>query len=485
MTTEKIILWGAGNRGKVLAQLMDMCNMPITAIVDSSSELWGKKIGKNVIVSPEILCNKGGANICITAAASLIIEEIREKIKNEYNADIIEISYLELIMAVYEKIDMNLLPELQVVHNADIMSGSPSILFDCAYGLGLGGIEEWTKGISSEFIKRKEYTPYILTNYGDYQIPDELKNIILRVDVDKDNSFSIQNISQIMSCIAAHLPCILVTSKPEDALLAGKLIQKKYNNAIKIISGIRGGSSEIYQNYIDMKSCTDIYVCVSSDIKKNMIAKGIDSEKIFTMICPIACPEKLVRNYATDTQNPIRLGYAGRITVEQKRMDLMIKLISELESRHINYYFEFAGEGDYTPMLQDFINQMNCQSRVKLIGKIGSDQIPQFWQQKDICINLADYEGRSRSIAEAMANGAIPIVTATSGVNDDISEGKNGYIVPLGDYKAIAEHIFHLAHQRNKLPEMGNAAYLELKTKSNMDKHYQFWQDIISIVKGG
>ena len=136
-----------------------------------------------------------------------------------------------------------------------------------------------------------------------------------------------------------------------------------------------------------------------------MIVKGVDPKKIFTMICPIECSEELVRNYAIDAQIPIRLGYAGRITVRQKRMDLMVKLISELENMHVNYNFEFAGEGDYVPMLQNAINQMGCQSRVKLIGKINNNQIPQFWQQKDICINLADYEGRSRSIAEAMANG--------------------------------------------------------------------------------
>lgn len=479
---ENIILWGAGNRGKVLAQLMDMCNIPITAIVDSNHKLWGKKVGKNIIENPDVLCNKDGLNLCITAAAPLVIEEIREKIKVEYNENINELSYLELIMTIYEKIDIEPLLQAPSSYKSGINSGNFSILFDCAYGLELGGIEEWTKGISIEFIKRKEYTPFILTNYGDYHIPNELNNHILRVDVKKDMPFSVHNISQIMNCIIEHLPCILVTSKPEDTLLAGKLVQKKYNNAIKIVSGIRGGSNEIYQNYIDMKSCTDIYTCVSSDIRKNMIVKGVDPKKIFTMICPIECSEELVRNYAIDAQIPIRLGYAGRITVRQKRMDLMVKLISELENMHVNYNFEFAGEGDYVPMLQNAINQMGCQSRVKLIGKINNNQIPQFWQQKDICINLADYEGRSRSIAEAMANGAVPIVTATSGVNDDISDGENGYIVNIRDYKAIAAHVLYLAHNRDILPKMGNAAYLELKGKSSMDKHYQFWKNIISIM---
>lgn len=485
---EKIFLYGAGNRGKVLAQLMDMCHIPIAAIVDSNSGIWGKNIGKNTVENPDILRGKEGINICITAVSSLAIEEIRNKLKNEYKINFVEVSYLELIMSLYEKLDTDTLFQPENGFLGSVESGQMYVLFDCAYGLGLGGIEEWTKGICKEFLKHyrsSQYIPYILTNYGDYDIPVELKDNILRVDADRDMPFSIRNISQIMNCIAAHLPCILVTSKPEDALLSGKIMKKKYGNAVKVISGIRGGSNEIYQNYMDMRSCTDLFVCVSSDIRRNMISRGIAPDKIFTMICPINCPESLTREYTTEINKPIKLGYAGRLTIEQKRMDLMVKLLAKLEEMHIQYDFEFAGEGDCTSMLNSFIEQNNCQERVKLIGKIANSEIPQFWQRRDVCINLADYEGRSRSIAEAMANGAVPIVTATSGVNDDIIDGENGYIVNIRDYKAIANHISYLAQERNKLVEMGKAAYLELRAKSSMEDHYLFWRKMIANLTGG
>lgn len=485
MNLENLVLYGAGNRGKMLTHLMDICNIPVTAIVDSNSNLWGLKIGDHIVESPDLLSGRKEINICITAVSSLAICEIKNRLKNEYNTDFHVVSYLELIMALYEMIDTGSLLQFQYSPVNTINSGKISVIFDCAYGLGLGGIEEWTKEICSEFLRQGEYTPYILTNYGNYHIPDELRDNILRVDVDKDMPFSIHNIRPIMNCIAAHLPCILVTSKPEDALLAGKLLRSKYGDAIKVISGIRGGSEEIYQNYIDMKSCTDLYVCVSSDIRNNMILRGIDSRKIFTMICPISCPDNLLRDYAVNTKMPIRLGYAGRLTIEQKRMDLMIKFISELDDMHVNYTFEFAGEGDYAPRLQAFIIQKNCQSRIKLIGKIENSRIPQFWQTKDICINLADYEGRSRSIAESMANGAVPVVTATSGVNDDIADSKNGYIIAIGDYKAAARRVLYLNQNRDKLPEMGKSAYTELKAKSSMENHYQFWRNVITIVMGG
>ena len=51
-----------------------------------------------------------------------------------------------------------------------------------------------------------------------------------------------------------------------------------------------------------------------------------------------------------------------------------------------------------------------------LIGSVARDAIGAFWKDKDVCLSFSDYEGRSISIMEAMANGAVPVVTATSGV---------------------------------------------------------------------
>ncbi len=78
-----------------------------------------------------------------------------------------------------------------------------------------------------------------------------------------------------------------------------------------------------------------------------------------------------------------------------------------------------------------------------------------------------------------MANGVVPIVTDTSGAKDDIRDGENGYIVAIGDYKAIADKVAKLEQNRDLLPDMGMKAYIELKGKCSMDKHYQFWKEVM------
>lgn len=115
------------------------------------------------------------------------------------------------------------------------------------------------------------------------------------------------------------------------------------------------------------------------------------------------------------------------------------------------------------------------------MGKLERKEIPSFWKQQDVCVNLADYEGRSITIIEAMGNGAVPVVTATSGVHDDIVDEINGYIIPLEDYHAVAKRIQYLEEHRGRLSEMGKMAHKAIYPKSLMTPHIDFWKRMLSI----
>lgn len=472
-----LILYGAGRRTKRLIKILEFCGLPIDIILDSNSEKWGTYIENYRVESPDVLANKTDYILCITVANSEIIREIRTTLQNDYLFDLSnEITYEELVVKAYERTSFDKLGIL----DSPAISKRKAIIFDCENGLVLGGIEEWTKGLCSEFIKKDEFDAYILSNFGDYDVPKELENHMLRVDIKAEDSFLPSNILKIAKCISQYVPCVLVTSQPNEVLLAGKILKLHYKEDIQIISGIRGGSEEIYKSYINMKSCTDLYVCVSSDIQKNMIQRGIDKNKALVMICPIECPNSLERTYTTNKNEAIRIGYAGRIVIEQKRMDLLLELVCELEKNNVNYYMELAGDGDFKPLMMGFISENRLENKIKLVGILDKEGISKFWADKDICINIADYEGRSRSIAEAMANGAVPVVTRTSGVNDDIVDNDNGFIVDIGDYVTMAERIQYLDEHRMLLEKMGYKAHIEIKQKSSMEEHYRFWKEIIS-----
>ena len=68
-------------------------------------------------------------------------------------------------------------------------------------------------------------------------------------------------------------------------------------------------------------------------------------------------------------KEPIRIGYAGRMEIEQKRMDPLMKLIFELEENNVNYSFNIAGDGTYKEHMISVINEKGFNSRVNFLGK--------------------------------------------------------------------------------------------------------------------
>ena len=78
-----------------------------------------------------------------------------------------------------------------------------------------------------------------------------------------------------------------------------------------------------------------------------------------------------------------------------------------------------------------------------------------------------------------MGNGAVPVVTATSGVSDDIIDAVNGYIVPLQDYEAAANRIEYLEKHRKQLRKLGKLAHDEVYPKSLMEPHTDFWEKLL------
>ena len=190
-----------------------------------------------------------------------------------------------------------------------------------------------------------------------------------------------------------------------------------------------------------------------------MIRRGIKEEKVLHMTCPVKYIEPYKRGYSLNDVKPLKIGYAGRIECFQKRLDCLEHILKELERRHTNYQVEIAGDGNYLQQLKEEVKNLGLMGKVKFVGKIKRTEIPEFWTRQDICINLSDFEGRSISVMEAMANGAVPIVTETSGVREDIEDGVNGYIVSIGDYVTMAGRIDHLSEHRELLKQFGDRAH--------------------------
>lgn len=473
---QRLILYGAGRRCEKLLKLLFQSTIQVIGIVDSNPEKWGTYLENYQINSPYQINQMQDANICITVANACAVSEIRNKLQKSLHFNMEkELNYEKLYFEALAQSE-EIVQFMQKHIKAECSVVKP-VLFALYDGFMLGGVEEWTKDICGALIKSGKDNIYIISKKGCHDVPPLFKDCMLHFDVQKDSQEN--SILNAIKIIMEKLPCQIVTTKPDIIMMAAYLIKYHFPNMIRVISTIRGSNKDIYQKFMALKDIPDLFIGVSQDIKNDFIQMGIHSEKVYSMCVPFECEKEIVREYEECMKNPIRIGYAGRLEYSDKRMDLLMKLVKELVDRNVPFKMEIAGDGRAYFEIKKFICSNLLNEKIKMLGLLERIEIPAFWRRQDICVNISDYEGRCHSIVEAMGNGAVPIVTATSGVKEDIVDDVNGYIVPIGDYCAMADRIEHLSQNRKRLCEMGRLAHDVVYPKSRIETHLKFWNEIL------
>ena len=76
---QKIVLYGAGRRCKVLCNALQLAHVEIAAVVDSNPDKWGQLVEGHKIESPDAMKDLSDINICITLADGDAVKAIREE----------------------------------------------------------------------------------------------------------------------------------------------------------------------------------------------------------------------------------------------------------------------------------------------------------------------------------------------------------------------------------------------------------------------
>lgn len=139
---------------------------------------------------------------------------------------------------------------------------------------------------------------------------------------------------------------------------------------------------------------------------------------------------------------PFVLGFCGRVTVQQKRVDLFPELCRLLDSMGVDYRLEFLGEGDKLPWVR---HALGASPRVAIHGRLSGDRYWKVVRGWDAVVFLSEYEGLPLSLLEALSVGAIPVYpTIDSGADQMVSRLGRGLLYPAGDLGAAARAIADL-----------------------------------------
>lgn len=197
---------------------------------------------------------------------------------------------------------------------------------------------------------------------------------------------------------------------------------------------------------------------------------------IETLPYGVRVPAVLRRGYQT---KPLRLIYAGRVTQPQKRVWDFIPLVENLLRARVPFVFDIIGDGDELEPLRQVMRARVPAADVNFHGRIPHSEMAAQWASHDIFVQVSDFEGTSVSMLEAMAHGAVPVVTAaSSGIAGVIDQGENGFVVPVGDMAAMTCMMARLAGDEALLNHTGRAAYQTAQAYS-LDSYAQKFTHVL------
>ena len=445
-------LYGAGKYISSFIKIFNYFGDNVLGIIDSDPQKTGKVICGVSVYLPVFLKETD----CEIIISCMAIHEIRDNLRKMgvENREVPIQKYLENLATGRE-------------HLKQETTSGMKMYFDLYSGAKWGGAENWNYFVAEQVKKR--YSDAEVAIISDEYKDKQQENIVPIIDISENDVFE-----KVKELISSDKKICFINSFYGSAFFAFLILKVLYPNSVYLVTVVHNDYKDLYTICEMFKDFIDKFVCVSSKIQNHLVEQcGVKNKDTVFFPQPMEIKKIKSSDYSGEA---IRIGVATRLTKQQKRVDYLPQIITNLEERKIKYELLIAGDGDYYDMLKEFISVNNLSERVKLLGMIKHDDMWEYWNNIDVYLNFSDFEGSSLAMLEAMSCYCVPVVTDVSGTRDYIVNGENGLISGIGDIQSLCGNLEFLSQNRDLVLKMGTRAREAIIEKCNVDNYIQkFW----------
>jgi glycosyltransferase involved in cell wall biosynthesis len=186
----------------------------------------------------------------------------------------------------------------------------------------------------------------------------------------------------------------------------------------------------------------DQIMCVSEFQEEEIKRMGVRTEKIVTL--PMGVDKaffEVGRNREEKLNGQRHTVLSNRNLLPLYNVSLLIRAIPTVLKEEPHTKFIIAGDGQEKEALAKDAKNLNVGSSVKFWGRLPHERMADLLAQADIYVSTSLYDGTSVSLLEAMGSGAFPVVTDIPANREWITNGRNGFLVPIDEEKYLANRI--------------------------------------------
>jgi glycosyltransferase involved in cell wall biosynthesis len=140
-----------------------------------------------------------------------------------------------------------------------------------------------------------------------------------------------------------------------------------------------------------------------------------------------------------------------------KGVDILVKAFAEVAPEFPDVTLKLLG---YYPGQEGFLEQARGAPQVEVLRARPNPETLEIIKRATVMVTPSRTEGLPRVVIEAMS-AAIPVIASdVGGIPTLVHDGENGYLIPVGDYHAIAVRLRQLLSDEPLRRRMGDAGYV-------------------------
>lgn len=185
----------------------------------------------------------------------------------------------------------------------------------------------------------------------------------------------------------------------------------------------------------------DIIIALGESWRRFYIeAMGVDPDRVIILRNPVPMPATLpVRKAAP----PLRLLYLGMLSEPKGAFDLIEAVSAMPEEGKAGLQVIMAGHGEIEEARQR-VGELGLRDVIEVKGWVDPPERDALFHEVHGLVLPSHFEGMPMSLLEAMSWELAVIATPVGAIPDVVTDGKNGFLIPVSDTQALGNAILRL-----------------------------------------
>ncbi|WP_353195938.1 glycosyltransferase family 4 protein [Parapedobacter defluvii] len=216
----------------------------------------------------------------------------------------------------------------------------------------------------------------------------------------------------------------------------------------------------------------DAITVPSEFVRQSFVRQGISANKLYKV--PYGARLERFSRTQHPPENRFRILWVGAVTI---RKGFMYLLKAFQRFSHPNK--ELLVIGNISAEVKSLLNGESLE-HVRFMGQVANASLPDLYSSSHVFVLSSIEEGLAMVQGEAMACGCPVIATQHTGAEDLITNGIEGFIVPIRSTEDILARIQQLADEPHLRNQLGENALEKVKSLGGWD---QYGGQYIQVIK--